>query len=78
MDRCRNSDGQKEALGVEINFSGLVNHADLPLLDRHFFMEGDIDHLLIKGDGVPFVRDADQKSGRRSFWLLHDELREVV
>jgi hypothetical protein len=74
-----NRNRQEEALGIEIVFSGFVNHADLTMLERHVIMEGDIDLSLFKGDRISLVLGADQKSGSRMFRLLHDDnLREVV
>jgi hypothetical protein len=78
-ERLGNRNRQEEAFGIEVVFSGLVNHADLTMLERHVIMEGDIDLSLFKGDGVTLVLDANQKSGCRMFRLLHDDdLREIV
>jgi hypothetical protein len=66
-ERLGNRNRQEEALGIEVVFSGLVNHADLTGLESHRVGKGDIDLSLFKGDGAPLVLDANQKSKRHTF-----------
>jgi hypothetical protein len=70
-ERLGNRNGQEEALGIEVVFSGLVNHADLTVLESHRIGKGDIDLPLFKGNRIALVLDADQKPGNCSFQLRH-------
>ena len=78
MERLGNRNGQEEALGIEVVFSGLVNHADLTVLESHRIGKGDINLSLFKGNRIALVLDADQKPASCTFELLHGDDRTGV